>query len=257
MYHTIMNGTKRHERILERLHQDGKVDVAALSEEFGISGVTIRRDLEHLAQAGVLRRTRGGAVSMMMLGEGLPYAMREIELAETKQSLAVAVAKLVGNGEAVALDSGTTCVGIARALVGTRLTVMPFSVQAISALFGTSTINLITPGGSVRHDEGSIVGPLAEASLRSVRFDTAIISPCGASLEGGVMAHDLQDAAVKRAIMGSSRRTILVADSSKFSRSAMAAVCPLESIDLLVTDEAVPAEIVDRLSAEGVQVIVV
>jgi DeoR/GlpR family transcriptional regulator of sugar metabolism len=252
-----MSGIKRHERILDRLHQDGRVDVAALSKEFGISGVTIRRDLEHLAQAGVLRRTRGGAVSTMMLGEGLPYAMREIELAETKERLAAAVSELVRNGEAVALDSGTTCVRVARTLVGSRLTVMPFSVQAINALFGNWTINLITPGGSVRHDEGSIVGPLAEASLRSVRFDTAIISPCGASLDGGVMAHDLQDAAVKRAIIGAARRTILVADSSKFSRSAMAAVCPLESIDLLVTDVGVPAEVVDRLNADGVQVIVV
>lgn len=253
----IMNGTKRHERILERLNRDGKVDVAGLSQQLGISEVTIRRDLEHLAQAGVLRRTRGGAVSMMMLGEGLPYAMREIEVAETKRLLAGAVAKLVRNGEAVALDSGTTCVEIARVLVGTRLTVMPFSVQAIGALFGKSNINLITPGGSVRHDEGSITGPLAEASLRSVRFDTAIISPCGASPEDGVMAHDLQDAAVKRAIIGAARRTILVADSSKFSRSAMAAVCPLDSIDILVTDSEVPAQVVERLSAGGVQVVVV
>jgi DeoR/GlpR family transcriptional regulator of sugar metabolism len=257
MYHLIMSSLQRHERILNRLNRDGKVDVTTLSEEFEISEVTIRRDLERLAEVGALRRTRGGAVSIMKLGEGLPFALREIERPEVKQRLASAAAALISDGEAVALDSGTTCVEVAKAVAARRLTIMPFSVQGISALFAQPGINLITPGGSVRQDEGSIVGPLAEASLTSVRFDVAIISPCGAAADSGVMAHDLQDAAVKKAIMAASKRTIMVADGAKFSRSAMAAVCPLNSVDVLVTDASAPSAVTDRLTLDGVQVVVV
>ncbi|MGK3958534.1 hypothetical protein ACLKOZ_20355 [Arthrobacter sp. R4] len=120
------------------------------------------------------------------------------------------------NHEAVALDSGTSCVRRARAFAGRRLTVMPFSLQATMELFGEPSIDLITPGGAVNAEEGSIVGPLAEASVRALRFDTAIISPCGALPADGATAHDIQDASVKRAIISAARRTILVAGGSKF-----------------------------------------
>lgn len=257
MYDSMMNASIRHERILELLRATGKVQVAALASEIGTSEVTVRRDLEHLAEAGVLRRVHGGAVSIMMLGEGLPFAMREIDGLEIKDRLAAAVAALVNDGEAIALDSGTSCVRVAKAFVGRRLTVMPFSLQATMELFGQNSINLISPGGAVQPDEGAIMGPLAEASVRSLRFDTAIISPCGAMAPDGVTAYDIQDASLKRTILSAARRAVLVADGSKFSRSAMATVCPLSSFDVVVTDSSAPEAVVDQLRAEGVEVVVV
>jgi DeoR/GlpR family transcriptional regulator of sugar metabolism len=250
-----MSGIGRHEVILGRLRREGLVKVPSLALELETSEVTIRRDLDQLAQAGVLRRVRGGAVSVLMRGEGLPYTMRELDSAAEKERMAVAVGALIQDGEAITIDSGTTGAAVARELAGRRLTIMPFSVQAIAALVGSASVNLVLPGGTVLPDEGSIVGPMVDASLRSLRFDTAILTCCGVSEEDGVTAHDLQDAAAKSAMIGAARRVILVAEGAKFSHSAMAVVCELSSIDVLVTDESAPAGVLDQLRADGMDVI--
>jgi DeoR/GlpR family transcriptional regulator of sugar metabolism len=257
MYDCGMTGTTRHEAIVDKLHRDGRVDVVALADEFETSQITIRRDLDLLATAGVLRRVRGGAVSTMMRGEGLPFALREIDASSVKRRMALAVAELVVDGEAVVIDSGTTGAAVAKALASRRITAMPMSVQAIVELAQSTSVNVVLPGGTVRTDEGSVVGPLAESSLRSLRFDTAVLTCCGVSLDDGVMAHDLQDAAVKKAIIDSGRRVILVAEGAKFARSAMAVVCGLTDVDILITDDTAPAAVIETLRAQGVQVVCV
>jgi len=164
-----MDSPGRHAGILDRLRRDGRVDVGDLAEAFTTSEVTVRRDLDALADAGVLRRVHGGAVSLLLRGEELPFAMREMDSAATKDRMGAAVASLVQEGEAVVVDSGTTGLAVARALVGRRLTVMPLSLHAAAALSATSSVHLLLPGGTVRHGEGSLVGPIAEANLRSRR----------------------------------------------------------------------------------------
>jgi DeoR/GlpR family transcriptional regulator of sugar metabolism len=257
MYTNGLSTQIRHQAILEQLRRNGRVDVGLLADEFDTSPITVRRDLDQLAAGGVLRRVRGGAVSLMMRGEGLPFSMRAIEAADVKDRLAVAVGRLVSDGEALAIDSGTSGLAIARHLASRRLTVMPLSIQAIVAFAASSTVNLILPGGTARFGEGSIVGPLAEDSLHAFRFDTAVLTCCGISTSDGITAHDLQDASVKRAMIGSSRRTILVAESAKFARTAMAVVCSTSAIDVLVTDEDAPVEELALLRIAGIDVICV
>lgn len=251
-----MSGITRHEAILETLQERGRVDVAEIASAYSVSEVTVRRDLDQLAQAGVLRRVRGGAVSVRMRGAGLPYSMRRLESSSAKERIAEAAARLVVDGEAVCVDSGTTAVGIARHLAARRVTVMPFSVQALNALAGSTTARIILPGGSVNPDEGSIVGPLVEQSLKGLRFDTAFLSCCGASIDEGVTAHDLEDAAAKRAMIGAGRRVVLVAEGAKFTRSAMSITCALTDVDVVVTDDSAPAAVLDELRSAGVEVIV-
>src|SRR5687768_15017839 len=130
LYVIAMSANQRQATILERLRRDGHVAVADLAEELNISDVTIRRDLEELAEAGTLRRIRGGAVSVLMRGEGLPFNMRAMDSVEVKDRMAEAVATQIRDGEAVAVDSGTTGAAVARRLHDRRLTVAPFSVQA-------------------------------------------------------------------------------------------------------------------------------
>ena len=250
-----MNTQSRHEEILDQLRRDGRVDVAALAERFETSQITVRRDLEHLAAAGVLRRVRGGAVSLMMRGVGLPFAMRAIEAGGAKEHMATAVGDLVTDGEAVVVDSGTSGLAVARRLASRRLTVMPLSVQGIAALAGSSSVSLLLPGGKVRADEGSIVGPLAESTLRALRFDTAVLTCCGFSVDDGVTAYDLEDASVKQAMVGAARRTILVAEGAKFARTALAVVCAASAVDILVTDDQAPEDDVARLRSAGMEVI--
>jgi DeoR/GlpR family transcriptional regulator of sugar metabolism len=254
MYDSIMGMEDRYSEIVETLQRDGRVDVSHLAEAFGTSEVTVRRDLDHLAEAGVLRRVRGGAVSLMMRGEELPFAMRGVTASAAKDRIGSAVAGLVRDGEAVVLDSGTTGLAAARSLTGRRLTVMPLSLRAAVVLGDSPSINLLLPGGTVRFGEQTLVGPLAEASLAGLRFDTAILTCCGSSPEIGVTAYDLQDAAVKRAAIMAATRTILIMDSSKFSRTAMAVVCPVTALDIIVTDTGAPATTVATLRDAGIEV---
>jgi DeoR/GlpR family transcriptional regulator of sugar metabolism len=255
MYTRAVATQIRHQVILEQLRRNGRVDVGLLAHEFDTSPITVRRDLDQLAAGGVLRRVRGGAVSLMMRGEGLPFSMRAIEGADLKDRLAIAVGALVSDGEAVAVDSGTSGLAVARHLAGRRLTIMPLSIQAITALAGSPTVTLILPGGTARFDEGSIVGPLAEASLGALRFDTAVLTCCGISTSEGITAHDLQDASVKRVMIRSARRTILVAEGAKFALTAMAVVCATSAVDILVTDAGAPEAEVALLRESGTQVI--
>jgi DeoR/GlpR family transcriptional regulator of sugar metabolism len=252
-----MDASERVSRLVEVLRCDGRVDVVTAAEKFGTAEMTIRRDLDLLVARGIARRVRGGAVNLLMLGEELPFAMREIEALDSKRRIAAAVADLIGDGEAVALDSGTTVVEIARVLAGRRLTVMPLSLHAAVALTGSTSVRLMMPGGEVRPGELAMVGPLALASVAALRFDTAVISCCGVSHEGTVMAHDLGDASVKRALLSSARRSVLAVDGQKFARSAMAVVGELSSVDIVVTDTTVSDEALVALEAAEVEVICV
>jgi DeoR/GlpR family transcriptional regulator of sugar metabolism len=250
-----MGSAARHAGILTRLRLEGRVDVTALAAALGTSEMTIRRDLDVLSEGGVLRRVRGGAVSLMKRGEELPFAMREVEASDVKRRMAAAVAGLVQDGEAVVVDSGTTGLAVAHALAGRRLTVMPLSLHALSPLAASAATTLLVPGGTARFGEGSLVGPMTEASLRALRFDTVVLTCCGFSATDGVTAYDLQDAAVKRAAVASANRVVLVAEAAKLARTALVVVCPVSAIDTVVTDTEVPDEAVAQLTAAGVDVI--
>jgi len=249
-------GTKlRQKEILDALHRDGRVEVPELAERLGISAISIRRDLDQLAESGALRRVRGGAVTNSLRGEGLPFEVRAVDDSPLKARLARAAVALIADGEAVAVDGGTTGAAAALALANRSVTAMPFSVQGIAALAAGSGVTLLLPGGSVRRTEGTIVGPLAQQTLTGLRFDTTILTCCAAAPAVGVTAYDLDDAAIKRALRDASERTILIAEGAKFTRSAMAVVCRLDEVDVLVTDDSAPAEVLAGLSESGVHVV--
>src|ERR1700710_753838 len=125
-----MVATERISLLVETLRRDGRADVAAAAEAFDTAEMTIRRDLDQLVNRGVARRVRGGAVSLLMRGEELPFSMRTLDAAPAKRRIAEEVGRLVADGEAVLVDSGTTAVEVARVLADRRLTVMPVSLHA-------------------------------------------------------------------------------------------------------------------------------
>jgi DeoR/GlpR family transcriptional regulator of sugar metabolism len=249
-----MDASQRLSELVEALRRDGRVDVASAAAELGTAELTIRRDLDVLVERGVARRVRGGAVNLLMRGDELPFAMREVDGAASKRRIAAAVAELIADGEAVGLDSGTTVAETARALAARRLTVMPLSLHAAMALAASASVRLMMPGGEARPGELALVGPLALASIAALRFDTVVLGCCGVSPEGHLMAHDLGDAAVKQALLASARRSVLAADGSKFGRAALAVVCELAAVDVVVTDASAPDEAVAALRAAGVDV---
>ncbi|MGW0904279.1 DeoR/GlpR family DNA-binding transcription regulator [Streptomyces sp. NPDC002853] len=249
-----MASTDRLRRITEAVREAGRMGVAELADLTGASEMTIRRDLENLADQGVIERYRGGARSLLLRGEEPPFALRAQEGLEAKRRIAAEVAGLIADGESVVLDSGTTCLEVARALDDRRLTVMPLSLHAVNALTGAPRLTLLVPGGRPRPGELALTGPLTEASLAALRFDTAVIGCCGLNTAHGLTAYDLDDAAVKRAAIASARRVIAVAEAPKLSRTALAFVAPATALHAVVTDEDAEQDATDALAAAGVTV---
>jgi DeoR/GlpR family transcriptional regulator of sugar metabolism len=231
----VMTGDERLVSLVNDLREVGHVDIRSAATRLGTTQMTIRRDLEVLMQRGVARRVRGGAVSLLARGDEIPYWMRVQESSEAKSRIGKAAAQLLKDGDAVAIDSGTTALSCARALSGRRLTVLAVSLYAADVMADSPNVDLILPGGEVRRGERALVGPAAVAGIAGVRLDAAIVGACGLA-EGAVTAYDIGDAAVKRALIEVSARVIVTAESSKLGRTSMAVVCNAERVDVLVTD---------------------
>ncbi|MFD7658176.1 DeoR/GlpR family DNA-binding transcription regulator [Actinosynnema sp. NPDC059797] len=249
-----MKSAERHRVIVERLSTAAQVAVAELAAATGASEMTIRRDLDLLAASGVLRRVHGGAVPATPAGVEPPFAARATSAADAKRAIAAAAVELIRDGETVLLDSGTTALEVARLLRGRSVAVMPLSLHAVRELLDAPKVRLLLPGGEPRPGELALVGPLTLASLRALRFDVAVLSPCALSTTGGLTAHDLADAEVKQQALAVSARTIALADGSKWDRTAMAHVCPADRPDVLVTDPTAPEDQRAALAALGVLV---
>jgi DeoR/GlpR family transcriptional regulator of sugar metabolism len=248
-----MDAEQRLSVLVRQLQAEGRVEVARAARQHGTAEMTIRRDLEMLVRRGVARRVRGGAVSLLARGDEVPYWMRELDAGPAKARIGRAVAELLRDGEAIGLDSGTTAVHIAQALGDRRLTVLSVSLPVAGALSAHSSLRLILAGGELRPGELSVTGASAVAAIAAMRFDTAVLTPCGVA-GGRLTAYDLGDAAIKRALHQSARRLIVAADSSKFGHDGMAVVCEVAAADVVVTDSDVPDELVAELRAAGVEV---
>ncbi|MFB8277778.1 DeoR/GlpR family DNA-binding transcription regulator [Nocardia colli] len=249
-----MASTDRLKQITDAVREAGEIGVAELAERTGASEMTIRRDLETLAAQGVLERYRGGARTLLLRGDEPPFALRAGEGREAKRRIAIEAAALIADGESVVLDSGTTCLEVARVLEHRRLTVLPLSLHAVNALTGAPQLTLLVPGGTPRRGELALTGPLTLASLAALRFDTAILGCCGLNATDGITAYDLDDAAIKRAAIASSRRVIAVTEAAKLSHTALAFVAPAAALHAIVTDESAAPDDTAALEAAGVPV---
>ncbi|MFF5259720.1 DeoR/GlpR family DNA-binding transcription regulator [Actinomadura viridis] len=247
-----MSNADRHGMIAQAVRESGSVTVGELAELTGASEMTIRRDLDALSAQGVLERVRGGARTLLLRGQEPPFALRARDAVDAKRRIAAQVSSLIADGETVLLDSGTTCLEVAHLLRPRPVTVMPLSLQAIHILGDPpGQAALMVPGGRPRAAEGALTGPLTLASLAALRFDTAVIGCCGLSAADGLTAYDLDDAAVKKAGISSSRRVILATDGSKLGRTAHAHVGPATLLHTIVTDATAPADEMAALQAAG------
>ncbi|MGW1751859.1 DeoR/GlpR family DNA-binding transcription regulator [Streptomyces sp. NPDC002092] len=247
-----MSNADRHGLIAKVVRDSGAATVQHLAGLTGASEMTIRRDLDTLAAQGVLERVRGGARTLLLRGEEPPFALRANEAVDAKRRIAAEISALIADGESVLLDSGTTCLEVARLLRARPVTVMPLSLQAVHLLSETpGPATLVVPGGQPRAAEGALTGPLTLASLAALRFDTAVIGCCGLTAGDGLTAYDLDDAAVKKAGIASARRVIAAADGSKLGHTAYAYVGPAALLHTLVTDTTAAADEVTALEAGG------
>lgn len=231
----------------------GLTEVGQLATRFNVSEMTIRRDLDELELKGRIERVRGGAVASMT---ERPFTETVIERLAEKEQIGRAAAALVQEGQSVMIDVGTTALQLARSLREREVTVITTNLAVYEDLFGSSSVTLVLAGGQVRRNYRSLVGLIAEQTLRSLSADVAFIGASG--VDRRLMVRDSTDVEVpiKRAMIAAANRSVLLADGSKFASGAFLSVCAATELDTVVTDSSVPEGSRRSLQDAGVEVIV-
>lgn len=251
----IVLNEERRRAILEILKRDGRVLVTELSRHFRTSQVTIRKDLEVLQKQRHLQRTHGGA---LIAREGVledPTLHEKERLHRTeKLQIAAAAASMVKEGQVVILDSGTTTTAIARALRSFHnLTIVTNAVNIAAELAG-SVLEVILTGGTLRKNSFSLVGPMAEETLRRLNADILFLGVDGFDVDHGLSTPNLLEAKVNRVMIEIARRTVAVCDSSKFGRRSLSLIAPTSAMHQVITDRGIPRSVASALRKAGIEV---
>jgi DeoR family transcriptional regulator of aga operon len=232
--------------------------VGVLAKRFHTSQVTIRKDLDILQSKGRIHRTHGGALPSRDSALDDP-TLREKEKLHRKEKLliAAAAAAMVREGQVVILDSGTTTTAIARALREfENLTIITNAVNIAAELSGSS-LEVILTGGTLRKNSFSLVGPIAEETLRRLNADILFLGVDGFDVHYGLSTPNLLEAKVNRAMMEVTRITVAVCDSSKFGRRSLSSIAPPSAVHHLITDRGIPKPAFATLKKSGMQVTLV
>jgi DeoR/GlpR family transcriptional regulator of sugar metabolism len=243
---------QRRQQILHAV-RSGSTHVAQLAASFGVSEMTVRRDLRVLAREGKLERVRGGAVESRAEP---PFAETVVERYEAKDRIGAAAAALVEDGQTVMIDIGTTTLQAARHLRGRSITVITTSLAVYEELATDPAVELLLPGGLVRRNYRSLVGVLAEDSLRQLNADVLFLGTSAVDAELGVWDSTMVEVPIKRAMIAGSDRVALLADSRKFAMAGLVRVCDAGALDRIVTDAEVPPACRPALRDHAIEVTV-
>ena len=254
-----MLSEQRHQAIAASLRRQGTVTVAALSAELEVSAATVRRDLDVLAEAGALRRVRGGATAMR--GSVRPEAdLRPFaEVAGTataaKQAIAARACAQIEEGEVIALDIGTTVAAMCPLLAERSLTVVTASLAVVRALAAAPEIDIVVLGGLLRPNYDSLVGTLTESALGQVRVDRAFLGAAGVRPDGAVLDSTPSEVPIKRGLLEVATSSYLLADHEKLPGSGFLEVAPLSRFTALITDRPPLPDDIALPEGEGVEVL--
>lgn len=251
-----MYATERQQEILTKARLDGRVEVKELADSLDVTPETVRRDLTALERRGLLRRMHGGAIPVERLGIEPAVADREGRMAGQKERIAKAALDELPDGGAIVLDAGTTTIRLAELLPNDReLTVVTHGLPIAMVLASRPNITLHVLGGTVRGRTLATVGTWAEHAIADVYADVAFLGTNGLTVERGLTTPDLAEAGVKRALIGAARRTVVLADHTKFGRADFAQVAPLSAVDTVITDSDLEPDLADEVESAGPRVV--
>lgn len=236
----------RRSAILQRLKEDSSINAAEMSKEFGVSEVTIRKDLRLLESRRLLIRVHGGAIMDSTISadeiEERNFHFKQLVNAREKAAIGRAAAAHIKNGDTILVDSGTTALQVVHNLHNfTDLTIITNSVPAMLEAIKYKRFRVILLGGTVREASNSIVGPLAESNLKLFYCDKLFLGVDSISVEAGLSTPSMEEASTNQVMISRAREVIAVFDSSKVNKRSLAFIANLDKIHTVITDFHIPA----------------
>lgn len=251
-----MNTMERKKAIMRELQEKGSVNISEIAGKYGVSTMTIRRDLARFEKDGLVTVEYGGAV--LNSGAVFEYnmTMKAAEHPMEKKAIAEKCVQYIQDGESVFLDAGTTTAEIAKLLPKrSNLLVLTNSLLAANILARSEDIRVVMCPGDFRQVSMAFMGPLTDAFIANLKIDRLFLAVEGISLEQGVTVPDIMDGTTKKTLVEHSKSVICVADHSKFGQEYLYRIAPLEQVDYLVTDQGLPEELGRVYEEKGVSLI--
>lgn len=248
---------ERYKKIQEILKQNDSVKVTELIHVLNVSIDTVRRDLENMETKKLLKRVHGGAILAEDHGDQNVFSYRENKNKEKKIELAQLACEYVSEGQAIALNAGTTNLEIAKKLSENfeRLTIISNGLRIIEHFSNKSGFTVIVPGGILDQQEYALYGKKCEETISEYNIDQVFISINAISVTKGLTDFRIHEIDVIKAMMRSARQINVAADSSKFEKVSYLNVCPLEPVDMIITDSTVNEDIVKKYRNTGMKVV--
>lgn len=248
---------ERQQRIIELLHRDSKLLVVDLSDYFNVSKSTIRNDLNELENKGLLKRTYGGAIYNSKTAFEQDSVQKEVRNRKQKEAIAALAVEAIEDGDTIALDSGTTCMEIARKMANKKgLTVILNDIRIAAFLEENSDATILIGGGILRKGFHCMLGSPTIEFFSRYNADKVFLGVNGLSVRKGITTPDLSHAEVKRKMLEISNMKIVVCDSSKIGHIGLVAISQLNDIDKIITDSRIFPEDMSAIEECGVEVIV-
>jgi DeoR family transcriptional regulator of aga operon len=244
-------------QIVAAIVERGSLDVATLAEQFAVSRATIRRDLELLEKQRLVSRTHGGASTHAAFND-LPLAYKNAQDMTEKRRIARQCLTLLDGARVIGMTGGTTVTEFARLLMDSDgLTVVTNALNIATDLLANPRLRVFAAGGEVRSSSQEAVGHSAETFLSGYNIDVAFLGVDGVDAVAGCTNYDPVGARVNAVLLQRARTSVVLADATKISRVALAQVCPMSDVDVLVTDARAPQAAVEQIRAQGCRVVCV
>ena len=249
---------KRRSVILDLLEKLGDLSVNHLSSKFNVSEVTIRNDLTKLEEKGLLIRTRGGAIKKVPITYDLSLNQRVNKNKKEKQRIGIAAMNFVKDGYTIVIDSGSTTLEVAKNLNSFKnLKLITNSLPIADHVSEFKDVEVIVPGGIMRTEMRSMVGPMAERNLLNYYCDIAFIGVDGIDTEHGIYTPVIHEASLCRTMMEISNKVVVVCDSSKFLKKSFVKIAPMKHVDVIITDAGIPAAEKKKLERMNIKIVIV
>ncbi len=254
-----MISAERRAILIQKLNATGYVEASELAHQLGVSGITLRRDLEELEQEGLCVRVHGGAIRRDQgVTLELPYEIKKGQNLSEKRRIGEKAAEFVEPGDTIILDAGSTTYALANCLVGKKqIVVVTNDLYIAVKLAANPDIQLICTGGSVRPHVFSLQGSQTESFIRGLRVDKTFLGADAIHPDYTISNVNLDEAPIKQAMVRAAKQVFVLADSTKFQKTGFAKVCDLADIHTLITDKGLPRDRLQQYKSQGVMVVVV